>query len=74
MTAAIAALMIFFRMLRKQRPEPLPVELMLSSAEGSVKAGNNASTLTPELLNELIRQKPANVGNALRDWVTARKN
>jgi flagellar M-ring protein FliF len=27
--------------------------------------------VTPELLNELIRQKPANVGVALRDWVSA---
>jgi flagellar M-ring protein FliF len=29
----------------------------------------NSSAVTPELLNELIRQKPANVGVALRDWV-----
>jgi hypothetical protein len=26
------------------------------------------------LLNELIRQKPANIGVALRDWATAKKN
>jgi flagellar M-ring protein FliF len=26
-------------------------------------------SITPELLNELIRQKPGNVGAALRNWV-----
>ncbi len=31
----------------------------------------NASNVTPELLNDLIRQKPANIGIALRDWVSA---
>jgi flagellar M-ring protein FliF len=30
--------------------------------------------ITPELLNELIRQKPANIGVALRDWAAAKKN
>jgi flagellar M-ring protein FliF len=31
-------------------------------------------SLTPELLNELIRQKPVNIGTALKDWVAVRKN
>jgi flagellar M-ring protein FliF len=25
--------------------------------------------VTPEMLNELIKQRPANIGSALRDWV-----
>jgi hypothetical protein len=25
-------------------------------------------------LNELIRQKPVNIGTALKDWVAVRKN
>ena len=29
----------------------------------------NGSAVTPEMLNQLIRQKPANIGTALRDWV-----
>jgi flagellar M-ring protein FliF len=31
----------------------------------------SGSTVTPEMLNQLIRQKPANIGTALRDWVGA---
>ena len=27
--------------------------------------------ISPEMLNDLIRQKPENVGTALRDWMTA---
>jgi flagellar M-ring protein FliF len=62
-------------MLRSQRLEPVPVELL--SADGNA-AGSRANatgpvSLTPEILNELIRQKPANVGTALRDWVAASK-
>jgi len=26
------------------------------------------------MLNELIRQKPANIGSALREWVVTAKN
>ena len=72
---ALGAFFIFFRMLRRQRPEPVPVELLSNDAAHSgtrMNAGNPA-ILTPELLNELIRQKPANVGTALRDWVAATK-
>jgi flagellar M-ring protein FliF len=29
----------------------------------------NGGSITPEMLNQLIRQKPANVGTALREWV-----
>jgi flagellar M-ring protein FliF len=33
----------------------------------------NGGALTPELLNDLIRQKPANVGVALKDWMNIKK-
>ena len=31
----------------------------------------NVTNVTPEMLNDLIKQKPANIGIALRDWVSA---
>ena len=37
--------------------------------EAASRSLPNSHSVTPELLNELIRQKPANVGVALRDWV-----
>jgi len=72
---ALGAFFIFFRMLRSQRLEPVPVELLSLDNSGGGTRANPASQagLTPELLNELIRQKPANVGTALRDWVAASK-
>jgi flagellar M-ring protein FliF len=73
---ALGAFFIFFRMLRGQRPEPVPVDFMSGTTANGMSRGNNGSSaaLTPEMLNELIRQKPANVGTALRDWVAVKRN
>lgn len=71
---ALGAFFIFFRMLRSQRPEPVPIELLSASANGAATRNNVSGNITPELLNELIRQKPANVGTALRDWVGTKRN
>jgi flagellar M-ring protein FliF len=73
---ALGAFYVFFRMLRRQRPEPVPVELLNAAAAGrnGARANGNSAAPTPELLNELIRQKPAHVGTALRDWVAAKGN
>ena len=68
---AAVVLLIFWRMLSRQKPEAVPFELLSLTPETSGRAAANAGAITPELLNELIRQKPANVGVALRDWVTA---
>jgi flagellar M-ring protein FliF len=70
---AIGALLVFYRMLRGQRVEPVPVELLTPVTAGAAR-NNGPAVLTPELLNELIRQKPANVGTALRDWVGTKRN
>jgi len=68
---ALIVLFIFTRMLARQRPEPVPVEVLSMTPEAAARALPNSQAVTPELLNELIRQKPANVGLALRDWVGA---
>ncbi len=70
---ALIAFFLFYRMLRTQRPEPVPVELLDQAA--AARSGTRAqasNALTPELLNELIRQKPTHVGTALRDWIGAK--
>lgn len=70
---ALAVLAVFWRMLGRQKPEAVPVELLTAAApEPGRPLG--AGALTPELLNELIRQKPVNIGTALKDWVAVRKN
>jgi flagellar M-ring protein FliF len=73
---ALGVFYVFWRILKKQQLEPVPVEL-LSDMPTRIQRGAyqlNGGSLTPELLNELIRQKPANIGNALRDWVNVKKD
>ncbi|MFT3783288.1 MAG: flagellar basal-body MS-ring/collar protein FliF [Nibricoccus sp.] len=70
---AAIVLLVFWRMLKKQKVEPVPMEL-LAEAPDPTKRALQTNGLSPELLNELIRQKPANIGTALREWVAVKKN
>ncbi|ACB73714.1 flagellar basal-body MS-ring/collar protein FliF [Opitutus terrae] len=69
--AAAAVFLVFWRMLRRQKPEPVPIEVLSLSPEAATRSLPTSNGVTPDLLNELIRQKPANIGVALRDWVSA---
>ena len=71
LAGAAAVLLVFWRTLTKQKPEPVPVEVLSMTPDAATRALPSSNAVTPELLNELIRQKPANVGVALRDWVAA---
>jgi flagellar M-ring protein FliF len=71
--AAGAVLLVFLRLLARQKPEPVPIEMLTLKAE-SARSLQSSDSITPEMLNELIRQKPANIGTALRDWMSATKN
>ncbi|MBA3849843.1 MAG: flagellar M-ring protein FliF [Opitutus sp.] len=66
---AAVALLLFLRLLSKQKPETVPVEVFAMSPDVAARSLQNGSQITPEMLNQLIRQKPANIGTALRDWV-----
>jgi len=61
-------LLVFLRMLSRQKPEPVPVEVLAMPPELAARSLQSGTTVTPEMLNELIKQKPANIGTALRDW------
>ncbi len=69
-----AVLFVFWKMLKKQAVEPVPMELLTEPAETNKRAIPTNGTLSPELLTELIRHKPSNIGTALRDWVAVKKN
>lgn len=71
LAAAAVMFLIFLRVLSKQKPEPVPVEILAMPGDLAARTLQNGSTVTPEMLNQLIRQKPANIGTALRDWVGA---
>jgi flagellar M-ring protein FliF len=68
---AALVMLMFWRMLGRQKPEAVPVEVLSLTPEAASRALPSSNGVTPDLLNELIRQKPANVGVALRDWVAA---
>ena len=68
---ALAVLLVFWRLLKRQKPEPVPIEVLSLTPDSASQRLPNPANVTPELLNELIRQKPANIGLALRDWVSA---
>jgi flagellar M-ring protein FliF len=65
-TAAVVVL-LFLRLLKRARPYEIPVEILEPNA-GELQG---KSTLSPELLNEMIRQKPENIGAALRGWMSS---
>jgi flagellar M-ring protein FliF len=71
---AIGLFVVFIRMLGKQKPEPMPVEVLTLPPDIAARSRPNPNTVTAEMLNELIRAKPANVGTALREWIATNKN
>lgn len=71
---SVVVLFVFWKMLKKQSVEPVPMELLAEPPDATKRALQTNGTLSPELLTELIRQKPANIGTALRDWVAVKKS
>ena len=67
-------LLVFWKMLKKQKIEAVPMELLTEPPDATKRALQTNGVLSPELLTELIRQKPANIGTALRDWVAVKKS
>ncbi len=64
----------FIRMLRRTKAEEGRFELVETDDERllagkSAGAGNGREVISPEMLNELIRQKPDNVAASLRSWL-----
>jgi flagellar M-ring protein FliF len=68
---AVLVLLVFLRILSRQKPEPVPVEILTLPPDLAARALPSGGSVTADMVNELIRQKPTNVGTALRGWVTA---
>ncbi len=67
---AIVMFVIFLRMLKKFKPTDAEVQV-LDEDDQRLLSGTRSlgSGLTPELLNDLIQEKPDNVGTALRKYL-----
>ena len=67
---AIVMFVVFLRMFKKFKPSEAEVQV-LDEDDQQLLAGTRSlgSGLTPELLNDLIQEKPDNVGTALRRYL-----
>ena len=74
LAAAAAIFLVFLRMLNRQPPEPVPVEILSVPSEAAGRNRSQGAGVTPDFLNDLIRQKPANVGETLREWMAPNRN
>ncbi|MBN2068692.1 MAG: flagellar M-ring protein FliF [Opitutales bacterium] len=70
---AVMVFLMFLRMLKRHKPEPISLEVV-DEIEVGRKEAEIQPKLTPELLNELIREKPENVSTALRNWAVDVQN
>ncbi|NBV85207.1 MAG: flagellar M-ring protein FliF [Verrucomicrobia bacterium] len=69
----------FVRMLGKTKPDEIPMEMLTAQSETEnqgVLTNNKASSqsaftqpVTVELINDMIRRKPDNIGAALKNWM-----
>lgn len=70
---ALVLFLVFFQMYRKSRLQPSPFDELNQRLASASRANTPAApVVTPELLNELIRQKPENVGTTLRNWLSGK--
>jgi len=81
---AVIMFMIFLRMLKQHKVKPINVEVIEDDIPSPLgMSGGGGGTVdgavdvtprpTPELLNELIQQKPENVSTALKKWMATTK-
>ena len=68
---AIVVLLVFLRILSRQKPEPVPVEILTLPPDVAARSLPSGNNVTADMVNELIKAKPTNVGMALRGWVAA---
>ncbi|MEM9158775.1 MAG: flagellar basal-body MS-ring/collar protein FliF [Verrucomicrobiota bacterium] len=65
----IGVIIFFLQMLKRNKPEQISVEVLQPEQMLQSRKMEDTSAVTPEMLNELIRQKPANIGVTLKDWI-----
>jgi flagellar M-ring protein FliF len=69
-TFGLVAFLYFIRVLKRSQAEAVSLE-MLGSRERGAGGRELESQVTPEMLNELIARKPDNVGQTLKQWMSA---
>jgi len=69
---ALILFLVFLNLLKRSASQPGPLEQMVE-ARRTYQANRESESpelVTPEMLNELIKQKPENAGATLRNWLS----
>jgi flagellar M-ring protein FliF len=66
---ALILFVIFMVMYRKTKDQPSPFEQMEHMAATVQSGGRGASQITPDLLNQLISQRPDNTAASIKTWL-----
>jgi flagellar M-ring protein FliF len=69
---ATGMLFLFWRLLKKTAKDEIPIALPAVSGNGHRKP-THGSVVTVEVLNQLIRENPANMTQAVRSWLNRGK-
>ena len=69
--AALALIFVFFRMLKRTKPDEIPIEILDQSRLIAAPVTPTAEAVSVEMLNDMITDKPENIGAALRGWMGA---
>jgi len=70
---AAAVFLIFFRAIHKTKPEQITFELIEHEEPSQNLLPQSMNhKISPELLNEMIRQKPENVSHTIREWLAGK--
>ena len=69
---ALGVVFLFWRTLKRVKVEDVPLGVPLGGGNGqySRSNGNGSGLVTVEVLNQLIRENPANMSQAVRSWMT----
>ena len=74
---AIGVLIMFWRLWKTTAKDEIPIGIPLSSQNGNGNGNghyrSHGSVVTVEVLNQLIRENPANMTQAVRTWLTRGK-
>ncbi len=77
---AIGVLFMFWRALKQTKVDDIPIGIPIGNGHSNgngngkhAKGGIGSGVVTVEVLNQLIRENPANMSQAVRTWLTRGK-
>ncbi len=71
---AAGVLFLFWRLWKNTAKDEIPITLPMSNGHGRAKNGSHGTgVVTVEVLNQLIRENPANMTQAVRSWLARGK-